>query len=209
MLAPYPDRLRSSRSTAAQGTSTTPTPEERDRSTRLTRMRTNSLSSPPSPLPSHRSDSSKTSNDPSSSSSFSSLPPSRPSLNPPRRPVLPSRPSTSPATPDHKQLPSVPIIVTSPFGASPIPVRLDSLLPTIACQSSSYPSPLPVSSLPAEGVTRGLLLHAKKATLPKIQKASLSPHMQTRLKRIFIYRQLIVLSSKTAHSVALPVNLCS
>lgn len=129
MLAPYPDRLRSSRSTSAQtnanatSTSTPPPPPSHVLSTTSTsqhrlfssrgglRMRTNSLSSP-SPSPSHHLDSSSTSTD--------HVPP-RPSRNPSRRPALHRRPSTSSGVPDPKHQPLVPLVVTSP-SASPIPV---------------------------------------------------------------------------------------
>lgn len=136
MLAPYPDRLRSSRSTPAQGNAASPAstatpsppppqtfPPTSSSSTShhrlfpsrsnlpLSRMRTNSLSSP-SPS---RSDS------PSSSTDF--VPPT--SLrNASRRPQLHTRPSTSSGVPDQKQSSVVPIVVTSPsVGSSAIPVR--------------------------------------------------------------------------------------
>lgn len=129
MLAPYPDRLRSSRSTAAQSNananSASPTPppshvppststsQHRLFSSRsnlpLTRMRTNSLSSP---SPSHHADSSSASSDHVSP---------RSSRNSSRRPGLHRRPSTSSGIPDQKHQPPVPITSTSP-SASPIPV---------------------------------------------------------------------------------------
>lgn len=135
MLAPYPDRLRSSRSTPAQpnanSTSTlTPspppsqafsspsasssTPHHRLFSSRsnlpLSRMRTNSLSSPSPPH----------ADSPSSSTDFV-LPSSL--RNGARRPQVHARPSTSSGIPDRKHPPVVPIVVTSPFaGPSHVPV---------------------------------------------------------------------------------------
>lgn len=130
MLAPYPDRLKSSRSSPAQANSTsTPTPSppppnaappppsashHRLFSSRsnlpLTRMRTNSLSSP---TPS-RAD--------SPSSDFV-VPTSL--RNATRKPPRPARPSTSSGIPDQKS-PPVPIVVTSP-GASSVTVSLLSV----------------------------------------------------------------------------------
>ena len=118
MLAPYPDRLRSSRSTSHG-----PQPPQRQHSLfhsrsalPFTRMRTSSHES------SHSSDSPAAPND-------DPVPP-RPPRNPARLHVLPSRPSTSsslPSLPDHKHSPLVPIVITSPF-ASPLPVRPYSLI---------------------------------------------------------------------------------
>jgi hypothetical protein len=120
MLAPYPDRLRSSRSTPAPSnpsansastptsTPTPPPPPSHVLSTTSasqhklfssrssTRMRTNSLSSP---SPSHLADS------PSSSTDHVS---SRPFRNSSRRPALNRRPSTSSGVPDQPLIPIVP-----------------------------------------------------------------------------------------------------
>ncbi len=134
MLAPYPDRLRSSRSTPApsntnanSASTPTPTPTSTSTSTSTptppppssnvlsttsasqhklfssrssTRMRTNSLSSP---SPSHA-------DSPSSSTDHVS---SRPFRNSSRRPAPNRRPSTSPAVPDQKHQPLIPIVVPS------------------------------------------------------------------------------------------------
>jgi hypothetical protein len=131
MLAPYPDRLRSSRSTPAQSNSntnsastpsSTPTPPPHPSnvlsttstshhklfsSRSSTRMRTNSLSSP---SPSHHADS------PSSSTDHVS---SRPFRNSSRRPALNRRPSTSSGVLDQKHQPLIPIAVP-PSGAIPV-----------------------------------------------------------------------------------------
>jgi hypothetical protein len=136
MLAPYPDRLRSSRSTPAQtnpnaNSASTPTPDptlssappalppsnvlsttsaspHRLFSSRSsTRMRTNSLSSP---SPSRQVDS------PSSSTDHVSL---RPFRNSTRRPAPNRRPSTSSGVPDQKYHPSIPIVV-SPSATIPV-----------------------------------------------------------------------------------------
>ena len=127
MLAPYPDRLRSSRSTptpsnpnasSASTPGSTPTPppppshvlssssssasQHKLFSSRTsTRMRTNSLSSP---SPSHHGDS------PSSSTDHVS---SRPFRGSSRRPALNRRPSTSSGVPDQKLQPLIPIVVPS------------------------------------------------------------------------------------------------
>jgi hypothetical protein len=142
MLAPYPDRLRSSRSTPAQGNAgSTPTPSpppphalppNSSSSTphhRLfpprsnlpgTRMRTNSLSSPSPP---HHSDS------PSSSTDFV-LPSSL--RNAARRSPMSTRPSTSSGVPDKKHVSAVPSIAPLPLtGASSGPVS-----PLFACGSA-------------------------------------------------------------------------
>jgi hypothetical protein len=132
MLAPYPDRLRSSRSTstqsganataAANSTSPTPPPSHVPPSTSssqhrlfssrstlpLARMRTNSLSSP---SPSHHVDSSPASGD--------QITP-RSSRNSSRRPAPQRRPSTASGVLDQKHQPSVPVTTPS---ASPIQVR--------------------------------------------------------------------------------------
>lgn len=132
MLAPYPDRLRSSRSTPAQtnanansastpsstpnSTPTPPTPPSHVLSTTSTsqhklfssrssaRMRTNSLSSP---SPSHHVDS------PSASTDHVS---SRPFRHSARRPALNRRPSTSSGVPDQKHQPLIPVVVPSSAG---------------------------------------------------------------------------------------------
>ena len=135
MLAPYPDRLRSSRSTPAapsnpnansastlsSSSSSTPTPppppshvlsttsasqHKLFSSRSSTRMRTNSLSSP---SPSHQVDS------PSSSTDHVS---SRPFRHSNRRPALIPRPSTSSGVPDPKHQPLIPIAV--PPAAIPV-----------------------------------------------------------------------------------------
>lgn len=130
MLAPYPDRLRSSRSTPAPSSpnansastpSSTPIPppppshvlsttsasqHKLFSSRSSTRMRTNSLSSP---TPSHHADS------PSSSTDHVS---SRPFRNSSRRPALNHRPSTSSGVPDQKHQPLIPIVV--PPAAIPV-----------------------------------------------------------------------------------------
>jgi hypothetical protein len=123
MLAPYPDRLRSSRSTPAQNNANTtsapsPPPPQAFPSTAsstshhrlfssrsnlpLTRMRTNSLSTPSPPH----------SESPSSSTDYV-LPTSL--RNATRRPHLSPRPSTSSGIPDKKLPPVVHIPVASPF----------------------------------------------------------------------------------------------
>lgn len=120
MLAPYPDRLRSSRSTSAQpnaaSRSTPPTTTSSSSQHRLfasrssiplTRSRTNSLSSP-SPVSNH-------SDSPSTSPDFI-LPTSL--RNATRRPHLLPRPSTSSGVPDQKHTTSGPATVTSPFSGS-------------------------------------------------------------------------------------------
>lgn len=129
MLAPYPDRLKSSRSSPAQGnasSTSTPSPPPPNAapppssashhklfSSRsnlpLTRMRTNSLSSPSPSLV----------ETPSSSTDFV-VPTSL--RNATRRPHRPARPSTSSGIPDQKS-PAVPIAVTSP-GASAVTVSI-------------------------------------------------------------------------------------
>ena len=124
MLAPYPDRLRSSRSTPAPSNpnansastpTSTPTPPPSSHvlsttsasqhklfsSRSSTRMRTNSLSSP---SPSHQTDS------PSSSTDHVS---SRPFRSTSRRPALNRRPSTSSGVPDQKHQPLIPIVAPS------------------------------------------------------------------------------------------------
>ncbi len=126
MLAPYPDRLRSSRSTPAQSSpnansattpSSTPTPPPSSHvpsttsasqhklfsSRSSTRMRTNSLSSHSPP---HHSDSPS----PSPSTDHVSL---RPFRNSSRRPALNRRPSTSSGVPDQKHQPLIPIVISS------------------------------------------------------------------------------------------------
>lgn len=141
MLAPYPDRLRSSRSTpvpsnpnanSASTPSSTPTPppppshvlstpppsqHKLFSSRSSTRMRTNSLSSP---SPSHHADS------PSSSTDHVS---SRPFRSSPRRPNLNRRPSTSSGVVDQKHQPLIPIVV--PPAAIPVS-------PSSAYHSSSF-----------------------------------------------------------------------
>jgi hypothetical protein len=139
MLAPYPDRLRSSRSNTTSSSQPQPPPPQPQQQQHhslfhsrsalpLTRMRTNSLTSS-SPSQSHRSDSPATTcND--------SAPP-RLSQNSARRPLLPSQPPTSPLATDHKPAPVVPIVFTSPLaGVSPVTVRVDHFadnhrLPTV------------------------------------------------------------------------------
>ncbi|KAI9510592.1 hypothetical protein F5148DRAFT_976528 [Russula earlei] len=140
MLVPYPDRLRSSRSSSSQSNanltstpspppppipspSTAPTtPQHRFFPPRsnlpLARMRTNSLSSP-----------SLSSSHPGSSSTPSDHP-QRPLRN---RPSLRARPSTSPDVPDAKH-------PSSPFsGSSPIPPFAD-FLPTRRRSAKRPPS---------------------------------------------------------------------
>lgn len=144
MLAPYPDRLRSSRSTPAQTnpnanststpTSTPPPPPSHVLSTTstsqhrlfssrstlpLTRMRANSLSSP---SPSSHVDSPSTSTD--------HVPP-RPIRHSSRRPGLHRRPSTSSGVLDQKHHSLVPVVAASP-SAAPFPV-----IPLSNHQSSS------------------------------------------------------------------------
>jgi hypothetical protein len=163
MLAPYPDRLRSSRSTTsaqsnpnANSTSsppppppppappshvlstTPPTSQHRlfssHSSLPLTRMRTNSLSSP---SPSRHVDS------PSPSADHVSPRSSRSSS---RRPAPHRRPSTSSGVPDQKHQHFVPINVTSP-SAAPFPVsplysvtyhRLFTMLPVALFRLHTY-----------------------------------------------------------------------
>ncbi|KAI0252378.1 hypothetical protein BJV78DRAFT_351287 [Lactifluus subvellereus] len=112
MLAPYPDRLRSSRSTshASEREPQQPQPQHslfHSRSSLLpfTGMRTNNLEADSSDSPAAQND---------------TVPvPPRPPRNPARLHDLPPRPSTPS---DHKHTPVVPIVVTSPFaGASPVP----------------------------------------------------------------------------------------
>lgn len=152
MIAPYPDRLRSSRSTPAQNNanttsaasppppqafpSTSSTPHHRLFSSRsnlpLTRMRTNSLSTP-SPPPHSES--------PSSSTDFV-LPTSL--RNASRRPHLSPRPSTSSGIPDKKHPSVVHIPVALPFAGAPsVPVS-----PLFACDLS------PVHHIQLEAICR-------------------------------------------------------
>jgi hypothetical protein len=154
MLAPYPDRLRSSRSTPAPSnpnanpastptsTSTPPPPSHVLSTTPAsasqhklftsrssTRTRTNSLSSP---SPSHHADS------PSSSTDHVS---SRPFRNSSRRPALNRRPSTSSGVPDQKHQPLIPVV--GPPSAA-IPVSLSLYLSFISpCSLYSFCSPFP------------------------------------------------------------------
>jgi hypothetical protein len=152
MLAPYPDRLRSSRSTPAQNNANTtsapsPPPPQTFPSTssstshhRLfssrsnlpsTRMRTNSLSTPSPPQ----------SESPSSSTDFV-LPTSL--RNTGRRPHLSPRPSTSSGIPDKKHPPVVHIPVALPFsGVSSVPVS-----PLFTCDLS------PVHHIQLEAISR-------------------------------------------------------
>jgi hypothetical protein len=204
MLAPYPDRLRSSRSNTTSSSQPQPQPQQPQQPQQqhslfhsrsalpLTRMRTNSLTSS-SPSHSHRSDSPATTcND--------SAPP-RLSQNSARRPLIPSQPSTSPLATDHKPAPVVPIVFTSPLaGVSPVTVRLlISLLPIIACQYCLSPLSI-LYPRNAKGLLKGLLLLlAKKALLAPLQRPPLSQQIQT----------LIILSYKTSGSVSPLVNLSS
>jgi hypothetical protein len=152
MLAPYPDRLRSSRSTPAPANpnansastpsstpNSTPTPppppshvlsstsasqHKLFSSRSSTRMRTNSLSSPSL---SHHVDS------PSSSTDHVS---SRPFRNSSRRPAPNRRPSTSSGVPDQKHQPLIPIVVPPSAGIPVSPL-------------STYHSPALVHYIPS------------------------------------------------------------
>ena len=212
MLAPYPDRLRSSRSTSAQSspnvnstssTAPTPTPPpshvlsttppssqhrlfSSHSSLPLTRMRTNSLSSP---SPSRHFDS------PSPSTDHA---PPRPSRNSSRRPASHRRPSTSSGVPDQKHQHVVPIVVTSPSSAAPFPVslsvhQLSSLVYYAPC------SPFPNSYLLVERVPKSPHLHATRA--PPV----LPPWI--RLRGTPVSPLLTVLSLKNSNSVPLPASL--
>jgi hypothetical protein len=176
MLAPYPDRLRSSRSTpatpsnpnanSASTPSSTPTPppppshvlsstsasqHKLFSSRSSTRMRTNSLSSA---SPSHHADS------PSSSTDHVS---SRPFRNSSRRPAPNSRPSTSSGVPDQKHQPLSPIFVppSAAIPVSPLPTYHPSVLVSLYSFCSLSPTLYPL----VEKAPKGPLLRVTKAPL--------------------------------------------
>lgn len=171
MLAPYPDRLRTSRSTPAPSNpnannansastpSSTPTPpppivlpttpasqqHKLFSSRSSTRMRTNSLSSPSL---SHHADTPSSSTDHVTSRSF---------RHTNRRPGLSNRPSTSSGVPDQKHQPPATIPVSP----------LSTYHPSTLCLLYSLCSPSPTSYPLVEKAPKGPPLHATKARLPR------------------------------------------